>query len=88
MPATRNLATLHPATVANAEDLAREGRRARRKKPQRGPRAVREECAYSIPAEVLAEAKRLAGGDCSRLVLLPEGAVVVANRADRKHVFR
>lgn len=88
MAAARNLAKLHPSTVARAEELAAEGRRARRRKPQRGPRAVAEECAYKIPAEVLAEAKRLAGGDCSRLVLLPEGAVVVANRPECRSVFR
>lgn len=85
MPATRTLASLHPATVARSEELAAQGRRDRRRKPTRGPRAVRSQHVYTTDPRVMAEALRLAGGDVSRLVLVPEeGAVIVANHSRRQ----
>lgn len=81
----RDLARLHHETVRNSAELAREGRRQRRRKPQRGPRPVVAESTSKLPPEILAAALDLTGGDRSRLLLHKGGTgVTIANSADHR----
>ena len=74
------MTTLHPKTVQNSEKLAKDGKRARRKKPvQRTPRVSRVK-QTKIAKEVMRVALKLANGDRSRLKLHNDGSVTVMNK--------
>ena len=71
---------LHPKTVQNSEQLAKDGKRARRKKPvHRTPRVSRVR-QTKIDKEVMRVALKLAKGDRSRLKLHNDGSVTVMNK--------
>lgn len=74
-----DVATLHPETVANAEQHAEEQKRARRRTRKRGPKKVIQSESSRLAAEVMETARTLAGGDMRRITLDPDGSATVWN---------
>jgi hypothetical protein len=86
MPEANEVTRLHPSTVQKADELAREGRKARRNK--RGQRVLRAigGANYQVPEEVLKVARELAKGDLGRIELCKDGAAIVHNNRRDKGI--
>jgi hypothetical protein len=85
MPKAHEVTSLHPSVVQKADELARLGRKARRKPGTKAPKAIGG-ANYQVPEEVLKVARELAQGDLGRIELCPDGSAIVHNHRRDKGI--